>query len=96
MVGEHCLLLLSEIFIIAVIVCLYRGGIPKVEISKRKFSLEWCRGIPRNEFPANNIALSKKIQSADDLNLNHCSSRTHKRRPSEEALKSDGTLIAPN
>lgn len=70
------------------IVCLCRG-IPSLEISKRKFSLEWCKNKPYNEIAQSTVTNFKRRQSLDDLNVPK-PSQTHKRRPSEEALKIDG------
>lgn len=87
MVGEHSLIIFLEIIIFIGIICLCRG-IPRVEISKRKFSLEWRRNQPQGDDKLPSAL--KRRQSLDDLNVNK-STKTHKRRPSEEALKIDGT-----
>lgn len=88
MIGEHSLIIFLEVAIFLLIVCVCRG-IPSVEISKRKFSLEWNRGKTRLEDEKNapSVAL-KRRQSFNDLTAN--AKPVAKRRPSEEALKIDG------
>lgn len=88
MVGEHSLIIFLEIVIFVGIVCLCRG-IPRVEISKRKFSLEWLRNKPPQDGDNSSGNSVKRRQSLDDLNINKMP-KTQKRRPSEEALKIDG------
>lgn len=88
MVGEHSLIIFIEIVIFIAIVCLCRG-IPNVEISKRKFSLEWHRNRPSQDDTSSAGTSVKRRQSLDDLNINK-TTKPQKRRPSEEALKIDG------
>lgn len=90
MIGEHSLIIFLEVAIFIVIVCVCRG-IPNVEISKRKFSLEWNRGKTRLEDENNEpLVTLKRRQSFNDLTAGPKSPA--KRRPSEEALKIDGLL----
>lgn len=91
MVGEHSLIILIEIVIFIAIVCICRG-IPRVEISKRKFSLEWRRNRPSQDDISAGTSV-KRRQSLDDLNINK-TTKPQKRRPSEEALKIDGMFLA--
>lgn len=90
MIGEHSLIIFLEVAILVIIVCVCRG-IPNVEISKRKFSLEWNRGKIRLEDETNEpLVTLKRRQSFNDLSAS--AKPTAKRRPSEEALKIDGLL----
>ena len=92
MVGEHSLIIFLEIVIFIGVVCICRG-IPRVEFSRRKFSLEWRRDL-RDPIAADNVPVAvKRRQSLDDL----CAKKTvsqHKRRPSEEAMKADGECLS--
>lgn len=90
MVGEHSLILFLEIVIFIGIVCLCRG-IPRVEISKRKFSLEWRREQGDQTKVEMSTVTVKRRQSMDDLSSKK--SKQHKRRPSEEAMKVDGNCF---
>lgn len=88
MVGEHSVIIFLEIVIFIGIVCLCRG-IPRLEISKRKFSLEWRRGHPDRSPSEKSPVVTKRRLSLDDIDAKK-SPQQHKRRPSEEAIKVEG------
>lgn len=71
-------------------------GVPSVEISKRKISVEWSHVQNKKRLISTDNVGKNRRQSADNILSPQNDNKTHQRRPSEVAVGTDGNIIDLN